>query len=116
MTVSRSTENGVAVIRVGAPTLETANVPAFRKALAPMLERDDRLVLDLQEVSFMDSTGLGSLLSCLRAVKERGGTLKLAGLTPDVAALFEMVLMDRVFDIYSDAPLAVESFDRWSDG
>jgi anti-anti-sigma regulatory factor len=42
------------------------------------------------------------MLSCLRNVKSKGGRLKLSHLTPEVKQLFEMVLMDRVFEISAD--------------
>lgn len=100
------------VARIVGESLETDNVAAFRMAIAPILERSRRIVLDLSQVSFMDSTGLGSMLSCLRAVKGKDGSLKLSNLTPEVRQLFEMVLMDRVFEIYPTSDDAVASFAK----
>jgi anti-sigma B factor antagonist len=88
----------VAHIDVG--TLETDNVGEFRTAVAPIMDQADELVLDLSNVTFMDSTGLGAMLSCLRTMKAKGGSLRVASLTPEVKRLFDMVMMDRVFEIY----------------
>jgi anti-sigma B factor antagonist len=95
------------VARVKAGTLETENVAEFRSAVAPVMEQADTVVLDLSEVTFMDSTGLGAMLSCLRLMKAKRGTLRVADLTPEVRRLFDMVMMDRVFEIYPSVDDAV---------
>ncbi len=88
------------VLKVIADSLETDNVAAFRAAITPLLDKSAHFVIDLSDVEFMDSTGLGSMLSCLRIVKSKGGTLRLCRLTTEVEQLFEMVMMDRVFEIF----------------
>jgi anti-sigma B factor antagonist len=94
------------VAKVHANTIETQNVGDFRQAIAPELERASNIVLDLGEIEFMDSTGLGAMLSCLRTIKAKGGSLRLASLTPEVRRLFDLVMMDRVFEIYEDVATA----------
>ena len=71
------------------------------------MENADVMVLDLSEVGFMDSTGLGAMLSCLRSMKARGGTLRVCSLMPEVQRLFDMVMMDRVFEIHPDVDSAL---------
>jgi anti-sigma B factor antagonist len=95
------------VAKVHSGTLETENVGAFRTAVAPIMDQSDQVVLDLSEVAFMDSTGLGAMLSCLRSMKAKGGTLRVCNLTPEVRRLFDMVMMDRVFDIHKDVETAL---------
>jgi len=101
MSVSIETKQipGATVVKLIGDSLEADNVASFRSAMAPVLDRSPNLVLDLSNISFMDSTGLGAMLSCLRTVKAKGGNLKLTNLTAEVRQLFEMVLMDRVFEI-----------------
>ena len=111
MKIETSTIGGVAVARVEAESLETGNVGAFRGAITPVAEKNHQVVLDLGQVAFMDSTGLGAMLSCLRSLKAKNGALKLASLTPEVSQLFSMVMMDRVFEIYPDANAAAASFN-----
>jgi len=91
------------VLKVQADSLETDNVAAFGAAITPLLDKSAHFVIDLSAVEFMDSTGLGSMLSCLRIVKSKGGSLRLCSLTSEVQQLFEMVMMDRVFEIF-DTP------------
>ena len=88
------------VLRVNADSLETDNEAAFRAAMSPLMDKSAHFVIDLTEVEFMDSTGLGAMLSCLRGIKSKGGTLRLCSLSSEVKQLFEMVMMDRVFDIF----------------
>ncbi len=103
-----SEQKGTAIVAtVYAPTLETENVGAFRAAVAPVMEKSDTLILDLNEVGFMDSTGLGAMLSCLRSMKAKGGSLRVCSLKPEVQRLFDMVMMDRVFDIHPDVQSAL---------
>lgn len=110
MRIETTNKDGVTVALLDAQSLETGNVAAFRAAITPVTDRNDQVVLDLSNVAFMDSTGLGAMLSCLRTLKAKNGALKLASLTPEVAQLFEMVLMDRVFEIFPDTTAAASSF------
>lgn len=57
----------------------------------------NRIVLDLSQVPFMDSTGLAGLISGLKAVRQHGGELVLAGVTPEVMRIFQITLLDRAF-------------------
>ena len=102
MTIETTQRGDSLAAKIIGDSLETENVAAFRAAIAPVLDRSGDIILDLSQVAFMDSTGLGAMLSCLRNVKSKGGHLKLSHLTPEVKQLFEMVLMDRVFDISAD--------------
>ena len=109
VTIDSERVGGVLVAQVNADSLETNNVTAFRVAIAPVLEQADQVVLDLSKVAFMDSTALGALLSCLRLMKAKGGSLRVASLAPDVKKLFSMVMMDRVFEIYPSAETAISA-------
>jgi anti-sigma B factor antagonist len=64
------------------------------------------LILDMRAVSFIDSSGLASLVSGLKLARERGGWLKLAGVNEQVASIFKMTLLDRVFELYPNVEAA----------
>ncbi len=68
------------------------------------------LVIDLSPVNFIDSSGLGALLTALREARSAGGTVKLCGMSAPVKAIFELTRMYRVFDVFVDADEAVASF------
>jgi anti-sigma B factor antagonist len=67
-------------------------------------------VFDLSRLRFTDSSGLGALISCLRKVNANGGDLKLCAMSDQVRALFELVRMHKVFDIYATREEAVRAF------
>ena len=70
----------------------------FIKVLEEEAGRD--LVIDLDQVQFIDSSGLGALLSGLKNVGLRSNGFILAGLQPRVRSMFELTRLHRVFDIY----------------
>ncbi|NJK41523.1 MAG: STAS domain-containing protein [Acaryochloridaceae cyanobacterium SU_2_1] len=60
----------------------------------------DIILIDCQQLSYMDSSGLGSLVLALKSVREASCRLALCSLCPQVAFLFELTNTDQVFDIY----------------
>jgi len=69
-----------------------------------------KLVLDLEGLEFLDSSGLGALVSCLRRVREKKGEIKLAGLRPEVRSIFDITRVSRLFHISENVPDAVKAF------
>lgn len=110
MQLSSSECDGIMIGRVDSKVLDASTARAFKSALKPLLTQDARLVLDLSKVEFIDSTGLGALVSCLRLAHSSSGEIKLAGLTKPARALFELVRMHRVFEIFNDSDEAVVSY------
>ncbi len=64
-------------------------------------EAPDALVLDLSGVTFLDSMALGVLLSSLKRLRETGGQLRVVAPRPEIRRIFEVTLLDRLFDIDS---------------
>ncbi len=71
-----------------------------------------RLVMDLEGVDFLDSSGLGALVAGLRKAKEKKGEIKLCGLRSDVRSIFDITRVARLFHICGDVPEAVEAFGK----
>jgi anti-sigma B factor antagonist len=107
MTIQKVGE--VAVVELRGEQLDASNVMDFKRDIAPVLEANSRVVFDLSQLRFVDSSGLGAILSCLRRVNGVGGDLKLCGLAKPVRALFELVRMHKIFDIYTTRDEAVRS-------
>ncbi len=78
-----------------------------RKLLA---EGKKKIVLNLAEVNYIDSSGLGELVSAYTAVKNGGGELKLLNLTSKVRDLLVITKLVTVFDVKDDEASAVSSF------
>lgn len=108
---SHNAGNDVIVIALRETNLDASNVREFKEAVQAMIDpAATRVVFDLQGVKFIDSSGLGALISCLRQLNARRGDLRLCSLTPTVEALLALMRMNRVFQIFQDRQDAVASF------
>ena len=107
MTVEKMGE--VAVVELGGAQLDASNAKEFKRDIASVLAANSKVVFDLSRLQFVDSSGLGAILSCLRQLNAVGGDLKLCGLAKPVRALFELVRMHRIFDIFPSRAEAVAS-------
>jgi anti-sigma B factor antagonist len=83
--------------------VDLASAPQFRRALHDLIDQGNmRVVLDLENLEFMDSTGLGVLIGCLKRLKEGEGELVLERVRPAVSRVFEVTGLDRIFTIHSE--------------
>lgn len=98
----------VAVISV--EDLDAGNAAEFKRDMAPVVDANTKVVLDLSRLRFVDSSGLGAFISALRKLNAKGGDLKLCGMSKQVRAVFELVRMHRVFDIFGSRDEAVRAF------
>ncbi len=110
MEISVNNVDGVAVAAVPVDELDASNASEFKRDITPVLQANTKLVLDLGRLRFVDSSGLGAMLSCLRQLSAKSGDLKLCGMSKQVRALFELVRMHRIFDIYATQEEAVRAF------
>lgn len=90
--------------------LDASNCVEFKRDISPVLEGGGKVVLDLSRIGFVDSSGLGAILSCLRQLTAKGGVLKLCGMSHPVQASFELVRMHKIFDIFGNREEAIGSF------
>ncbi len=68
------------------------------------------LIIDLTAVRFVDSSGLGALVSGFKNASARDGNLKLCCLQPQVRSMFELTRLHRVFEIFTSVEETMESF------
>jgi len=81
--------------------LDAITAPQIKSRLKDLVAAGHRqLVVDLVNVSFIDSSGLSALVSGFKAAREVGGTLKLAGLNEQTRIAFQLSRLDRVFEFY----------------
>jgi len=104
--------DSVAIATMPVDELDASNAGEFKRDMAPVLLANTKLVLDLSRLHFVDSSGLGAMLSCLRQLSAKSGDLKLCGLSKQVRGLFELVRMHRIFDIYGTKEEAVHAFKK----
>jgi len=100
----------VVIAELPVEELDASNAGELKRDIAPLLETHSKLVIDLGRLRFVDSSGLGAFISCLRKLNAKGGDLKLCGMQKPVRAVFELVRMHRIFDIYATREEAVRAF------
>ena len=101
----------VAVVALRGEHLDASIAEEFKRDIAPILEANSKVVFDMGQLDFVDSAGLGAILSCLRRLSAAGGDLKLSEMTRPVRAVFEIARMHRIFDIFPTKEEAVRAFE-----
>lgn len=102
MELSTTRHADMTIIHVTAPRIDAAAAIAFKDAMREAVATGpDHVVLDLGQVTFVDSSGLGAIVAVMKAMGD-GRRLDLASLTPDVAKVFRLTRMDTVFMIHAD--------------
>ncbi|SMC20114.1 anti-sigma B factor antagonist [Desulfacinum hydrothermale DSM 13146] len=106
--LKESREQGVLVVEMHGK-LDITTVPHFKERSASWVEGDHRaLVLDFAHVSFVDSSGLGSLVALFKHIKSKEGRLALCCLSQEIQGVFSITRLDRVIPVYEDRSRAVE--------
>jgi anti-sigma B factor antagonist len=106
--VESNNEKGVTVLTPSVRRLDASVAPAFKQqAVAAVGSGSAGLVVDLSTVEFMDSSGLGAMVSILKALGARG-SMAVCNAGPAVAALFKLTRMDKVFAIAGSRAEALE--------
>lgn len=92
-------------VKVLEPTgiLDSSKAEDFRKTVdAAVSEGADILLLDLKDVTFIDSSGLGALVVILKQMRASQRKLYICSIGDQVRMLFELTSMDRVFEVFAD--------------
>jgi anti-sigma B factor antagonist len=89
-----------AVVKL-AGEIDMSHSPGVHQSLVEVLEtRPTRLVIDLADVSYMDSSGVGILVDALRRVRVSGAKLALVGVAPRVLSVLQITKLDQFFEMY----------------
>lgn len=82
--------------------------PEIKDLLRPLVQRKaPRILLDLSDVTYMDSSGLAVVIEALQSVLAYGGKFGLFGLQESVRSIFEIARLDQVFEIFPDQAAAL---------
>ncbi|MDJ0638584.1 MAG: STAS domain-containing protein [Paracoccaceae bacterium] len=108
MQMSSSTKGDILIITVQDRRIDAAVAVRFKNRMMELADAQStgRVVLDLGNVDFLDSSGLGAVVGAMKQLG-RDRKLDLASLTPTVEKVFRITRMDRVFRIFPDANAAV---------
>jgi anti-sigma B factor antagonist len=111
MDISVEKKGSVVVLKLKGD-LDSQTVSFFKKKSSDLVDGGAvKFVLDATELSFVDSLGLGAMISLLRRVREQKGDVKIFGLTDDVKEIFEITRLGKLFDVCSSSKEAVEKYE-----
>ena len=84
--------------------------PALRDhLLSAFAQGEGAVTVDLSQVSFLDSSGLGVLVTAHKRARSVGGELRIAACTPPVATIFQITALDRAFSVFPTLESALET-------
>lgn len=105
-------DGAVTIIRPGAERLTALNAKTFKEDVIALVDAGaSQFVVDFNNVSFLDSSGLGALVGVLKKIGHRG-ELVVCGLNSDVEQMFRICRMDRVFTIHANVDAAIQSMSE----
>jgi anti-sigma B factor antagonist len=113
MQIDVVSEQGATIVRPTTDRLDIEVAAEFRGMLLSLIEQGNRhLIVDLKDVTFIDSSGLGALVSALKTLKRGSGSgdVRLARVQPPVVSLLEIIRLNRVFTSYATVEQAIHSF------
>lgn len=109
--VSVKSKGGMTIVDI-VGEVDLYSSPKLRSDLLNLTKSEnEKILLDLSQVKYMDSSGVATLVEALQQAGKYGGKLKLANLRDAVKDVFELSRLDKVFDIYPTLEAAEKSFD-----
>lgn len=111
LSISRESAPGAALCSV-AGELDIASSPALREELAELARGDTPVVLNLEGLTFMDSTGLSVIIAALKRLHERGLELVLCSPQPNVRRTMEICGLDQVITICPSEDAALDHLHK----
>jgi len=110
MGFTQTTNNGIVLVRAEGQLI-VGNRQELKNLITERLEAGERrFVIDFSRTGYIDSSGLGALVTISKQVREQGGEMRLAGLNDDLRTLFELTKLDTLFAISNSAEQALSAF------
>jgi anti-sigma B factor antagonist len=111
MNLKTEVNGAVTIISVREERVDAHNSGELKTEMNRLFEAGTKdLLVDLKEVRFIDSSGLGVLVSGFKNASTHQGSIKLCSLQTQVRSMFELTRLHRVFDIYQTIDEALESY------
>ena len=110
--ISNRDVGGVTVVSCSGRIVFGEEAADLREVVKSLLQRTKEIVMDLGEVSYIDSGGLGTLVGLYTSARNIGGEIKLANVTKRVRDQLQITKLITVFDCYPSEQAAVNAFPR----
>ncbi len=110
MAVRIENKNGLAVCYVDGE-IDINTSPGIKKSFDRLISsKAPRIVINLSNVTYVDSSGLATLVEILKSMRSYGGRLRLTNLSSKVKSLFEITKLEKLFEIMADEQDAISTF------
>ncbi|MGA7928744.1 MAG: STAS domain-containing protein [Candidatus Sulfotelmatobacter sp.] len=106
------TNDGILVVDCNGRIVFGEESSLLRDTVKKAVSENNRIVLNLGQVNYIDSGGLGTLVALRTTAQNAGGTIKLTNLTQRVGDLLQVTKLLTVFDVYNSEAEAIESFRK----
>jgi len=100
----------ILIVTIPGPVLDVVHADEFKRAVYPVLAEETKVVLDIAKLDFVDSSGLGAIVACVKMLRVAGGDLKVCGMTRQARWLFDLLKMHTICGLFDAREEAVESF------
>lgn len=108
----RTLNDGIAIVDCAGRIVFGEESSQLRERVKALISQGARIVLNLREVTYIDSGGLGTLVSLYTTAQNAGASIKLANLTQRVGDLLQVTKLLTVFDVYETEEEAVQSLRK----
>jgi anti-sigma B factor antagonist len=110
--VATRTKDGILVVDCSGRIVFGEESSLLRETIKKAVTENNRIVLNLGEVNYIDSGGLGTLVAMRVTAQNAGGAIKLTNLTKRVGDVLQITKLLTVFDVYNSESEAIESFRK----
>jgi len=110
--MSTRTVEGVLVVDCSGRVVFGEESASLRETVKKLLAQNPNVVMSLREVNYIDSGGLGTLVSLYTTARNAGGAVKLARLSKRVGELLQITKLLTVFEVFDDEETAARSFKK----
>lgn len=108
--ISRSSEGDLSILALEG-FLDAHTAPEFEKSIQSELDAGRiKLVVNCEKLTYISSAGLGVFMGFIEEIREKGGDIKICGLSPKVKNVFELLGFSAIYDIMDDVPATVRRF------
>ena len=101
-------QHGIQIIKLTLPYLDSSTVPKFKSSIPYDSLDAEKIILDLSDLQFIDSTGLGSIIILNTYLLDKGQRLSLVSASDQIKSVFSLVKMHKLMPIFIDIDEAIE--------
>lgn len=110
MAIKMDAKNDLMVCHVDGE-VDINSSPEIKKTFDKLIsKKTSKIVVNLSKVTYVDSSGLATLVEILKNMRSYGGRIRLTNLSPKIKSLFEITKLDKLFEIMADEDDAVSTF------